>query len=135
MPPEKDNFDFFRDLTEVEQNHFLEEYLTKTTRYLKEFEFPHSPGCYYYLPQFHDDEYHGNSISNLASLLVLLMQRDYLLPFHFKGQTEREPVTGTLQVYYFFTSWPIGNLHDLDFEAIELLQDDELREYTKILEN
>jgi len=135
MPPENTPFDFFNDLTEQQQNSFLEEYLTKTTRYLTRFEFSRSPGCYYFLPEFVDDAHHQNSISNLAVLLLLLLKRDFLVPFRFKNDIRTNPFTGTPIVYYFFSNWPIANLHDMDFEAIQLIQDEELAQYAKTLEN
>ncbi len=78
-------FDFYKDLPEQQQNDFLRQYLIDTTHYLKPFLFPNSPGYFYYLPQFKDDAFHSNSITNLAALLMLLMHRDYLLPSRFNG--------------------------------------------------
>ncbi len=132
---ENDSFNFFKDLTEDEQNIFLEEYLTNTTKYLTRFQFPNSPNCFYFLPEFTDDKTHGNSISNLAYLLVLLMERDYLFPFTFNNSSEINYRLGTPVVYYYFTNWPIGNLHDKDFYSFDLVQDEQLLEYANILAN
>ena len=129
------SFNFFKDFSEQQQNQFLEKYLTKETRYLTRFEFPHSPGYFYFLPEFVDDNFNKNSISNLAALIFLLIKRDVLLPFRFKGSTEINPMTGSPMVYYIFSNWPIGYLHDYDFDSIYLLQDSELIQYANILSN
>lgn len=135
MPPKKDPFDFFRDLDEEQQKTFLEEYLTKTTRYLTQLEFPRSPGCYYFLPEFRDDAYHQNSISNLAALLVYSIKKFFIVPFRFKSRDERHPNTGTPLIYYYFGNLNINQLHEDDFEDMELVQDDELDELAKVLMN
>lgn len=75
---DNETLDFFTDLPEQEQNSFLRTYLTETTRYLKAIPFPNSPGYSYYEHIFHDEEYHGNSITNLAALLHLLVARDVI---------------------------------------------------------
>lgn len=131
----KNDTNFYDKFTEEQQNSFLEKYLTETTKYLTRFEFPNSPGCYYFLPEFRDEQYHDNSIANLASFLLLLMTRSVILPFKFKNIIEINPNTGTPVVYFIFSNWPIGDLHDKDFENFEHVQDDELRQYANILAN
>jgi hypothetical protein len=128
-------FDFFKDWSQDKQNRFLEEYLTTTTKYLKRFEFLDSKGCYYFLPEFFDDAYHGNSITNLATLLMLLMKRDYILPIRFINDKSINPAVGSPVIYYIFSNWPVGNLSDKDFDSFEMLQDDELLQYANILAN
>ena len=127
-------FDFFKDLTEPQQNNFLREYLIDITRYLKPVAFPNSPGYFYYLPEFTDDAYHSNSITNLASLLMLLMDRDYLLPMRLKSGRITSELTGAEMPYFVFVR-DVKELEDPDFTSFEYIQRDELNELAKVLAN
>ena len=128
----KQPFDFFKDLTEPQQNNFLREYLIDITRYLKPVAFPNSPVYFYYLPEFTDDAYHGNSITNLASLLMLLMDRDYLLPMRLKSGRITSELTGAEMPYFVFVR-DVKELEDPDFTSFEYIQRDELNELAKVL--
>jgi len=127
-------FDLLKDLTEPQQNDFLREYLIDTTKFLKPVAFPNSPGYFYYLLEFTDDAYHGNSITNLASLLMLLMDRDYLLPMRLKSGRHISNMTGAEASYFVFVS-DVKELEDPDFTSFEYIQRDELNELAKVLAN
>lgn len=127
-------FDFFKDLTEPQQNNFLREYLIDITRYLKPVPFPNTTGYFYYLPEFTDDAYHGNSITNLAALLMLLMDRDYLLPMRLNSGKITNQLTGTETPYFVFVR-DVKELEDPDFTSFEYIQRDELNELAKVLAN
>ena len=127
-------FDLLKDLTEPQQNDFLREYLIDTVKFLKPLTFPNSPGYFYYLPEFTDDAYHGNSITNLASLLMLLMDRDYLLPMRLKSGRHISNMTGAEAPYFVFVS-DVKELEDPDFTSFEYIQRDELNELAKVLAN
>lgn len=128
------SFDLLKDLTEPQQNDFLREYLIDTVKFLKPLAFPNSPGYFYYLPEFTDDAYHGNSITNLASLLMLLMDRDYLLPMRLKSGRITSELTGTEMPYFIFVR-DVKELEDPDFTSFEYIQRDELNELAKVLAN
>jgi hypothetical protein len=121
-------FDFFKDLGEQQQNDFLREYLIDTTHYLQPVPFPNSPGYFYYYGEFTDDAYHGNSAANLASLLMLLISRDYLLPIRLKSDTPNNNL-------YFVFVHDVKELNDPDFTSFEYIQRDELNELAKTLAN
>lgn len=127
-------FDFFKNLTEPQQNDFLRDYLIDTARYLQPVPFPNSPGYFYYLPQFTDDAYHGNSITNLAALLMLLMHRDYLLPIRLNSGRHISNMTGAEAPYFVFVS-DVKELEEPDFTSFEYIQKDELNELAKVLAN
>lgn len=127
-------FDFFKDLTEQQQNDFLREYLIDITKLLKPIPFPNSPGYFYYLPEFTDDAYHGNSITNLAALLLLLIGRDYLLPIRLKSGRHISNMTGAETPYFVFVS-DIKELEDPDFTSFEHIQRSELNDLAKVLAN
>ena len=127
-------FDFFKDLPEQQQNNFLREYLIETTKFLKPVAFPNSPGYFYYLPEFTDNACHGNTITNLAALLMLLMNRDYLLPIRLKTSIRISNMTGTEAPYFIFVT-DIKELEDPDFNSFEHVQTDEINELAKVLVN
>ena len=129
------DFDFFKDLSEQQQNDFLQKYLARITKYLKPVQFPNSSNCYYHVAEFRDDAFHGNSIFKLAALLVLLMKRDFLWPMRFKVNHPIHPATGTAVPYFVFLNWPIGNLDERDFNSFEWIQEDELEKWAKVIEN
>jgi len=127
-------FDFFKDLTEQQQNDFLRQYLIDTTRFLIPVPFPNSPGYFYYYGEFTDDAFHGNSITNLSALLMLLMSRDYLLPIRLKSGVRISNMTGA-EAPYFVLVRDVKELEDLDFTSFEYIQRDELNELAKVLAN
>ncbi len=127
-------FDFFKDWTVEKQNFFLEDYLINTTKYLLPVEFPNSPNHFYYYPEYRDNDYNGNSIKNLAALLILLINRDVIWPIRFLNNHPYHAI-GTLQPYFIFTNWPIGNLNDTDFYSFEYVQENEFLQMANVLAN
>jgi hypothetical protein len=132
MVMEKD-FDLVNALTEGEQNVFFTEYLTTVTRFLKQVEFPHSKGYHYFSAEFMGEAYHGTTITNIYTLLVVLVQRNHILPIRFVNDEAVHPVTGTPIVYFIFPTWPIGDLSDEDFDSVVMVQDDEFIQYAHTL--
>ena len=122
MPAKK--FDFFNDRSEDQQNHFLRQYLTDTTKYLEPNPFPNSPGYFFYEGAFVDDATNSNSIGNLATLLVLLVKRDFLWPIRFNKGNPTHPMTGTPAPYYVFVA-DIKELNEPDFSSFEYYDLDE----------
>ena len=132
--PEK-GFDFFFDLTEHQQNTFLEGYLVNDTKFLTRYGFPNSPGYYYFKPEFISEQHHGNSIANLVGLFHLLLARDYISTIRFKNEKQVIPATGTPVVYFIFNNWAIGDLAENDVYSFDMVQDDELQQYANVLCN
>ena len=120
------DFNFFDDLTVSEQNLFLRTYLTETTKYLKAIPFSNSPDCFYYEHVFVDNDFHGNTVTNLSTLLILLIQREYLWPIKFLKEKPNNNI-----FYLGFTS-DFKLLHDLDISSFEYFDIDQA---AKILEN
>ena len=56
-------------------------------------------------------------------------------PFRLRSRDERHPATGTPLIYYYFGSLNLNQLHEDDFEDMELVQDDELLDFAKVLMN
>jgi len=125
---DNDDFDFFKDFSIEEQNTFLREYLIKNTRFLKPTPFPHSTGLYYYKNTFVSERYHENNIENLASLLLLLIDREIILPIRF---TNHSQIPVNKQPLFVFTS-DIKYLNDSDFNSFEYI---DMEEAAKVLEN
>lgn len=86
------------------------------------------------MPEFTDDAYHGNSITNLAALLMLLMDRDYLLPMRLKSGKHISNMTGAEAPYFVFVN-DVKELEDPDFTSFEYIERDELNELAKVLAN
>ena len=135
MTENKTKFDFFKGWSEEKQNIFLKNYLVETTNYLLPFKFPNSPDYTCYLAVFHDEEYNRDSKINLEAILLLLSEKNIILPFRFKKKPEPVDYDGTRLIYYKIPTWPIGKLHDKDFDNIQMLQHDELVEHFKVIAN
>lgn len=129
--PDNSQFDFFKDFTLEQQNSFLHKYLIETTKYLVPTKFEHSPGFFFYEASFINEKYNDNSISNLAYLLMLLVNRDYIWPIKFNNGNPTHPSTGTYIPYYVFVK-DINQLNDPDFGSFEYM---DLNEASKVISN
>ena len=114
MPPK---FDFFDDLSVKEQNHFLRKYLIEDTKYLNPTPFKSSPGFFFYHAVYYDQKQHHNTSSNLASLLVLLISREFIWPIQFHSNNHSYPIN-SYQPFFVFTS-DIKELDDSDFGSFK----------------
>lgn len=123
-----DDFDFFKDFSLDEQNTFLRKYLINDTKFLNPTPFPHSVGFYYYKNIFVDEQYHQNNLENLASLLLLLISREIILPICFSNNLKTPVFKHPLFVF----ASDIKYLDDSDFNSFEYFDIDEA---AKVLEN
>lgn len=121
----------FENYSEEVQNELIFDLLTQELNYLKDYTLIHSQAKIY-KPQYLSPKHHeGFSITRLASLLLLIIQRKYLRPIYLADiENPNAPILSENYCYMLFS-----DIKNLSKEERDVIQDVDLLELSKSLYN